>query len=333
MKIHQNAHSFFVSMLMVLAAIMMTVPSWGADTYPSKPVTLSIPYPAGGATDVSARLLATSLEKIWKQPIIPVNKPGAATAISMEFVKRASPDGYTLGVMGSGGMMSAHMREVPFHFFNDFNHIALYCTFVLGIAVHADSPWKTLKDLVEYGQKNPGKLRFGSVIAGSPAHLMAEQFALINNFKWIHVPYESDAAQGTALQGKHVDAIMCAYQGWGAFVKAGTQRLLVVFSDERLKEFQEAPTAKELGYKYSGGYGYYGICGPRDLPEDIKQKIESAIKAGTEDPEFKKAMDKQCLPPRFMPSKELIPYFKEFDKEMVSVMKKVGIKIVRDVWE
>jgi tripartite-type tricarboxylate transporter receptor subunit TctC len=318
----------------VLIAAITNFTSNAEESYPAKPVILTVGYSAGGGTDTATRLLVRPMEKIFKQPIVVVNKPGGAAVIQMEFVKNSIPDGYTLGVYTTGGLTGTHLNNAPYHFFDDFTHICLYSTGVLGTAVHVDSPWKTFKDLVEYGQRNPGKLRYSTTAAGTPNHITSEQIAYLSNFKWVHVPYNSDQESGAAALGKHVDAVTSTYLGWGPYVKAGKLRLLVVYGDDRLREFPDVPTAKELGYRYDfGGLALYGIFGPRDLPARVKEKVASTVGVASKDLDFIKAMESQCLTPRYIQGEEYISFLKTFDKDMVTVMKRLGLKIVREAYE
>jgi tripartite-type tricarboxylate transporter receptor subunit TctC len=330
MRISRNYLKISVCIFTVLCSIVGTNSSARAgEVYPSRPIMLTVGYSAGGGTDITARLLASAMEKVCKQPVVVVNKPGGASSIQMEFVRQSTPDGYTLGMYS--GMTATHLRKVPFHFFNDFYHIAQVGYYILGIAVHVDSPWMTLKDLLEYAKKNPGKLRYGATPVGTPEHLLCEQLAYLNDFKWVHVPYTGDGEAGTALLGKHVDLIPTSAAGWQPHVKAGKLRLLAVFHDERLREFPDVPTGEELGYP--GISGFFGIFGPKGLPSNIKEKIGSVVKVATNDPDYKNAQDKRCMPAAYKERDEWVSYLKKYDKEIVKIMKRIGLKVVRDAWE
>lgn len=274
MKIVQNYTKISFCMVTGFFLICITaIASNANETYPSKPVQLTVGFVAGGSSDTMGRLLAAATEKVWRQPTIVINKPGAASAIQMEFVKNAAPDGYTLGVYTTGGMTATHLKEIPYHFFSDFTHICGIANALLGIVVHSDSPWRNLRDLVEYGQKNPGKLRYAATEPGTPVHLLTEQLAYLNNSKWVHVPTQGDNESLTTLLGKHVDAITCTVLAWGPHVKAGRLRALAVFSDERLREFPDVPTAKELGFPLSG-WALYGIFGPKIYRRILEKELD-----------------------------------------------------------
>jgi len=301
--------------------------------YPSKPVTLVVGFAAGGATDISSRAYGKALEKEFKQPVVVMNKPGAGTSLQLHFIKTSAPDGYTIGVLGTGGIAGPHLREVPYDLFKDFFHLNEFVTFPTGVAVNADAPWKTLKELISYAQNNPGKLKYASTEPGSSSMMLGEQLAIHNGFKWVHVSFPGDSAAATALLGKHVDAIVLTPLGWGPFAKAGKFRVLGVFLDQRLKQFPDVPTVKELGFKYfenAAMTAIYGILAPQGLPANVQGKLQSALREAWKDPEFQKVVENNSLVPVYKEGEEWIRTIKDWDKEAVSVMKKANLKIIKE---
>ena len=185
----------------VLLTSLAITPVWAlGQEFPSKPVTLVVGFAAGGATDISARAYGKALEKEFKQPVVVMNKPGAGTSLQLHFVKTSAPDGYTIGVLGTGGIAGPHLREVPYDLFKDFIHLNEFVAFPTGVAVNSDAPWKTLKELISYAQENPGKLKYASTEPGSSSMMLGEQLAIHNGFKWVHVSFPGDSA--------HVDAVL-----------------------------------------------------------------------------------------------------------------------------
>lgn len=310
-------------------------PSGAQTTYPAKPVTLTVGYAPGGSTDLATRVLAHEMEKLWGKPVVIVNKPGASTAIQMEYVRHSPPDGYTLGVFVTGGMTVTALREVPYHFFNDFTHIAQFATFILGMQVHPDSPWMTLRDLVEYGQKNPGKLRYCAVTAGTSSHLLAEQFAYLNNLQWVYVPVDSDSQIAPALLGKHVDLGFISVPGFKPFVKANKLRLLAVFHDSRLQDFPDVPTLKETRYQ-SGGLEesfVFGIFGPKNVSKDIVGKISSTVKTALKNSEVIRLIENQGSSSKYREDEEWISFLKKEDEKVIGLMKRIGLKVIREPYK
>ncbi len=333
MKVYRIGLRIGIFGFMVLSFIFVTVPHSEAQaTYPSKPVTIVVGFGAGGGTDLAFRALVPTMERIFKQPVVIANKPGASTAIGLEFVKNSLPDGYTLGSFTSSGCIGSLLRPVPYHWINDFTHIAQFITPCIGIAVQEGSPWKTLKDLLDYGHKNPGKLRFGSLTVGGAAQMIGDNFAALNDLKWTLVPFDSDVTTATGLLGGHVDVMTSSPAGWGPFAKAGKFRVLMVFTEERLKEFQNVPCAKELN-QYIPHWQLYGILGPRNLPKNVVQMVSSAVKTATKDPDFKKLMDEQSNVITFKEGEEYLSSLKKIDEEVAGILKRSGLKVVREAYK
>lgn len=331
-RIHIGKYCMFA----VVATIIFLVNSpWSfGDTYPSKAISIFVGYGAGGQTDLSTRVVAQAMQKILGQPVMVINKPGASAAIMMEFVKNSSPDGYTLGAWASGAIAGTHIRNVPYHFFDDFTQICQITIFDMVLAVHADAEWKTARDLVEYGRKNPGQLRWGSSGIGGGAHMTSVRFGYQNGLDWEMVPFDGDAPAATALLGKHIDLVNQPLPACGALAQAGKLKLLGVFTLERVHSFPSVPTIKEQGllpHEYK--FGISGFCGPKKLPVSIEEKIASTVKLALQDPNVVGTLGSQYVHPTFRAGQDLIEYLKACDAEEVEVMKKIGLKIVRDAYK
>jgi len=323
----------FGGMVVLAMVLLFSFSVQAQEKYPNKPINLLVGFAAGGATDISARALGKAMEKITSQPVAVVNKPGGGTSIQLHSVKTSPPDGYTLGVLATGGIVGPHLRDVPYELFKDFTHLCQFVAFPTGIAVHVDAPWKTLKEFVEYAQKNPGKLKYASTEPGSSSMMLAEQFAAINQFKWVHVSHPGDSAAATSLLGKHVDALVLTPLGWGPFAKAGKFRVLGVFVEQRLKEFPNVPTVKEQGFKYyenAAITAIYGILAPKGIPDAVHQALLPVLRKAWQDPEFQTVVEKNSLIPVYREGEEWVQYVKDWDKEAVRVMKQIGMKGVRD---
>jgi len=144
-------------------------PAFAQEKYPVKPINFLIGFPAGGTTDVCARPLVNAASKTLGQPIVVVNKPGGASAVAVATLKNEKPDGYTIGILGSGAVLSQHMRKVPYDTAKDFTPIMQYAVYLYGLVVQSDSPWKTFKEFIEYARNNPGKIRYSTAGPGSPS--------------------------------------------------------------------------------------------------------------------------------------------------------------------
>jgi tripartite-type tricarboxylate transporter receptor subunit TctC len=319
----------FCLILSGLVSISLAAPLNAQEKYPSKPITWTVGYAAGGVSDVCTRAFAKAAEKTLKQPIVVVNKPGAASSIQLQSLKNSPPDGYTIGTLTIGGILNTHLRETPYDSFNDFVHLSQIGNFLFGIAVHPDARWKNLKEFVEYARESPGKIKYGSFAPGSPATLVGESFAFYNGFKMQLISYDGDTLAATALMGKHIDAVVITYSGWGPLVKAGRLRLLGVFYDARWKEFPDAPTVKELGYNYGGGFGTLSVLGPKNLPLDVKRTLLGAFREASKDPEFVTVMDRNACPITYKEGDDWTRYLMEVDKEAVTLMKQIGYNVIK----
>ena len=196
-----------------------------AQSYPSRPIKYICPWPAGGSTDVVMRSLAESAGKALGQTVVVENKPGAGGMLGAIDMLNARPDGYTLCQIPHGAFRIPHMQKVAFDTLRDFTWIACLTGYTFGMVVQADSPFKSIKDVVDYARANPGKFSYGSTGTGTSPHLAVEEFALKAGVSLNHVPFKGNADNMQALLGGHVMAASDA-TGWGPHVDAGRLRLL-----------------------------------------------------------------------------------------------------------
>jgi tripartite-type tricarboxylate transporter receptor subunit TctC len=240
--------------------------AFAQEKYPVKPINFLIGFPAGGTTDVCARPLVNAASKILGQPIVVVNKPGGASAVAVATLKNEKPDGYTIGILGSGAVLSQHMRKVPYDTAKDFTPIMQYAVYLYGLVVQSESPWNTFNEFIEYARNNPGKVRYSTAGPGSPQHLVMERLALKEKVKWTHIPFQGGGPAVTALLGGHVEATSQTTE-WKAHVESGRLRLLAVYGEKRMIDFPNVPTLLELGYGISAA-SLISIAGPKGFPPD-----------------------------------------------------------------
>ena len=258
-----------------------------AQQYPSRPITLICPWPAGGSTDTHLRKLAEIASRYLGQPVIVENRPGASGMLGpSNMAKAAAPDGYTLSQLHMNAYRQPYLQTVDWDPLRDFTYIIGVSGYTFGIVVKSDSPFKTLDDLIAYAKANPGKMSYGSTGNGTSPHLLVEQLAAKANVQLLHVPFKGNADSTQALMGGHVMAQSDA-TGWGKFVDAGTFRLLVTFGEQRTR--WGAPTAKELGYDVVS-YSPYGIVGPKGMDPKVVKILHDAFKKAIDDPEHQKVL-------------------------------------------
>lgn len=304
-----------------VASILAALPAHAQ--YPDKPITLIVPWAAGGSTDQTARVLAKAAESKLGQPIVIVNKPGASTTIGMAEVAAAKPDGYTLGTLSSTGyLVSLQGRELPFHPINSFSYVSYYGDNLIGISVLADAPYKTLEELLEVGKKEPGKLKYGTAGIGTTQHLTMESLQKGAAAKFTHIPQNGSAASMPALLGGHVDFVM-ETSVWAPFLESKQARLLVVTTPKRAKAYPDVPTLAEKGFKSLRSV--QAIIGPSGMPEPIRAKLESAFRASLTDKAFQDTMQRlsmEVVDLSGAETKTLVEQEYDLAKSLVSEIKK-----------
>jgi len=263
------------------------------DNFPEQPIRLIIPWAAGGVSDLVGRAIAKSVEQTLKQPVIVVNRAGASTSIGMAAVASAKPDGYTLGQMSSSTyVLQAQGRKLPFDVRESFTYISNVGENVMAVVVPADSPYKTLQDLIAAGKEQPGKLSFATAGLGSTPQLLIENLMQATGAKFLHVPYQGSAATMPALVGGFVDFVSDV-SSWAPFLRDGRVRLLAISTPNRIADFPGVPTFAELGYQQMRNYN--AIVAPAGLPEPIRAKLESAFRQAQKSPEFVAAMKRLSM--------------------------------------
>jgi tripartite-type tricarboxylate transporter receptor subunit TctC len=269
------------------AASTWVLPASAADAYPSRPITLIVPWPAGGSTDTHLRKLSEIASRHLGQAIIIENKPGAGGMLGPSVMARnAAPDGYTLSQLTVGAFRQPYMQKVDWDPLRDFTYIIGVSGYTFGMVVKSDSPFKTFDDLMAYAKANPGKMSYSSTGTGTSPHLLVEELALKAGVQLLHVPYKGNADSTQALMGGHVMAQSDA-TGWGKFVDQGAFRLLVTFGEQRTR--WGAPTAKELGYDIVS-YSPYGIVGPKGMDPKVVKIVHDAFKKAMDDPENQRVL-------------------------------------------
>lgn len=261
------------------AATLSPFASVYAQQYPSKPITLIVPWPAGGASDRHMRLLAELAGQQLGQNIIVENKPGAGGTLGAStMAATAKPDGYTIAQFPLGMLRMPHMQKTSWNPATDFTYIAGLSGYTFGLVVKADSPFKTLKDYLEAATAKPGAIDFGSAGVGTSPHLIMEELANAANVKLNHVPYKGSAELQNALLGGHVMAASDATT-WAKFVDAGQMRLLVTFGDQPTKSWPDVPTAKSLGFDVVST-SPYGIVGPKGIGPRHREPPSGSLQKG-----------------------------------------------------
>jgi len=278
--------------------------------YPTKPVSLMVAYPAGGSTDVGARILAFIAEKGLGQPLVVLNKAGAGGQVGWTEMARQKPDGYYIGFINLPATNTVILdpdRKATF----DIGSFTPIINQVLDpgvIYVKPEGPYKTVKDIIEDAKKRPGEVKAGTTGILSDDHLsilMLEEAAKVR-FRIVH--FDGDSPQLTALLGGQIDVSFLNVGGIAPKVKAGQVKPLLVMDRERSKFYPDAPTSMEAGYPSVISSSTRGIVGPKGIPEPIVRKLQGVFKKAMEDPEHMEKMDKAGLAVKVMMADEYGKY-------------------------
>ncbi len=268
----------FVFALAAAGAGLAAPCAFAQAAWPSKPIRMIVPFPAGGATDIMARLLAEKLGASLGQPIVVDNRPGASGIIGHTAVARAAPDGYTLLLTGNGphAITPSLFVPQPYDPLNDFTQIALTSVLPLILNVHPSVPATTVKEFIAWVKENPGKLNYASPGIGSPPNLTMELFKSQHDLDIVHVPYKGSSAALADLIGGQVsvsfDNALASFQ----HIKSGAVRALAVGSAERLPSLPEVPTFAESGFPEFEAYSWTALVAPAGVPADIVNRIAQA---------------------------------------------------------
>ena len=273
------------------AAFAFAVGAAAAQNFPTRPVTLIVPWPAGGTTDVGMRALATATEKHLGQAIVVENRPGASGTLGPgQMAATAKPDGYTIAQIPITVFRFPFMTKTTFDPGTDFTYIIGVSGYTFGVVVRDDAPWKTFSELIADAKANPGKINYGTPGAGTSLHITMEQIAKQQGLKWTHVPFKGNAESMNALLGGHIHAVADS-SGWAQLVNVGRFRLLVTWGARRTNNWPDVPTLRDLGIDIVSN-SPFGIAGPKGMEAGVVKVLHDAFKRGLEEPSYAEAMAK-----------------------------------------
>jgi tripartite-type tricarboxylate transporter receptor subunit TctC len=309
-------------------AALVAAGAVAAAEYPDKPVQLIVPYGAGGSTDLLARAISQVAPRYFSQPLVVVNKPGGGAIPGRLDVKNAKPDGYTLlfGYGSGEDLVVPHQRQLPYDALADFEPVARMSIHSIVLAVAADSPYKTLGDLVKKA-KEKGSLTAAVSTKGAAVDIAFLLFGKAAGVKVITVPGTGGADAVTRLVGGHADF------GGGhpsevlPHVKAGRLRPLAVALEKRDSTLPDVPTFKEQGYDVVTAGSVKGIAVPKNTPKAIVAALEERFQKIAADPEFRKIMGDLGQPVDFMPAAEYKPWLKANSDKYASLIKTLGVEL------
>ena len=315
-----------VRLIGTLAAVtIMTLGAANADNFPNRPLTLIVPFGAGGVTDVSMRSLATATEKHFGQPIQIENRLGAgATLGPTQMAATASPDGYTVAQIPLSVFRVPFLRTTSFDPTKDFTYLIGISGYTVGVAVRADAPWKTFQEFLADAAANPGKIVYGTSGAGTSPHITMEQIAKARGILWTHIPYKGGHEPLTALLGGHIHANADG-SNWGPLVNEGKFRLLVTWGANRTKSWPNVPTLREVGIDMVVN-SPFGLAGPKGMDPRIVKTLHDAFKKGMEEASFLATLAKFDQEPWYQSSEDYRIYAIGATAEQKRIVEEFGLK-------
>ena len=308
------------------ASVASIASAQAQDAYPSKPIRIVVPYPAGGTTDQLARAIQQPLQELLGQPVLIDNKAGASGTMGTDLVAKAAPDGYTL-VFGNSGpsATSSLLRKLPYDVLKDFRPLSTVVAVPLILAVAADSPHKTVKDFVSWAQQQGTNLNYGSTGIGGSSHLAGEFFNDRAGTRLQHIPYAGGAPLVTAFAGGQVHMAFVTGLDGAAMVQAGRIRYLAVASAQRTEVLPGLPAISEDVPGFSSVV-WFGVLAPRGLPDAIAAKLNAAIVRAVARPEVRKLFIDRNVEPRSSTPQEMERLIRSELELWGPVVKKADIK-------
>ncbi len=290
----------FFTLIMFVLMVGLCGNAYSADNYPNKPITIIVPWGAGGMSNVSTRMLGERMKSILGQPIVYINKPGASGIIGLNTLKKAKPDGYTIasGGLTLGFTAPFFLDAEPFSV-KDFSLIGSYMPQERVLFTTPDKPYKTWEEFIAYSKANPGEVSVGSGGAQWALEVM-KSIAKKENIKWKYVMFKSGGAASSAILGGHVDVCETG-TGTPAYQSARKGKLiaLVDLGSDSVPFFPDVKNMKHYGYKFSTMLEY-GMVLPKGVPEEIRAKLENALKTVMQDKDLMKKMGETGFTPRFV---------------------------------
>jgi tripartite-type tricarboxylate transporter receptor subunit TctC len=311
----------------LLAAIALALPAWAQTDYPTRTVTMIVPFPPGGVADITARPVAEAMGRHLKQTVIVENKAGAGGGVGMQFVARAKPDGYTVLLALSSISIIPEADRIlgrdPMYQLSQLVPIARFTADPTVLAVRADSPWKSAKDMLEAAKKAPGVIPYGSSGNYGTMHVPMEMLTGATGTRLLHVPFTGAGPAVVALLGGSVDALSTGPSSVMGHVKGGKVRVLASWGESRHPALPDVPTLKELGYDAQFSQ-WTGLFVPAGTPEPVIAKLREAAKAAANDPTFLAALAKVETPPQYLDQPQFRAFWDADAKKLAEVVKKIG---------
>ncbi|MGJ7494726.1 tripartite tricarboxylate transporter substrate binding protein [Variovorax sp. RT4R15] len=310
--------------LLAFGAAAVAAPAFAADPFPSKPITLVMPFPPGGSFDPVFRALAEAASRELGQPIVLMHRAGAGGITGPGSVAAMNEsDGYTLAVIHNSVIRAPLLQKINWHPLRDFTYLAGLFGMSTGVAVASDAPWKTLDELLADAKKRPGAISWGNVGATSINRIYGERLARMNGTTFNMVPFKGGGEAFTALIGRHLDVY--GDPGFGPQVQGGKVRLLATFTAERLKRHPGVPTVKELGHDLVIE-SPVGLAAPKNLDPKIAVRLAGAFRKAAADPAYLNQLEQFDMQPQWIDGDAYAAYAKAQFERDAKMLAELGFK-------
>ena len=322
--LHAQRRRLLIGAASIAATSALPLSKALAQNYPNRPITFICPWPAGGTSDATMRVLAQVASRELGQTVVLENRAGAAGMIGAKALASAKPDGYTIGQLALSVTRFSQLGTVQIDPLKDYTFLGMASAQTFGIVVQPDSPFKSLQEMVSYARANPDKLTYSTSGVAGQTHIGMEEFAMAAGIKLRHVPYKGGAPALQGLLGGQVD-MMADSSSWSSLVEAGKLRLLVTWGAERLARFKDVPTLKELGYGVIND-APNGVAAPAGLESSIAQKLARAVEIAVKSSEFKQACDKIDAPVIYLDPLQYRSYVEVNYKKETDLIERLQLK-------
>ena len=308
-------------------AVAVPLAAGAQSDYPSKPITMIVPFPPGGVADITARPVAEAMGRYLQQPVVVENKAGAGGGVGMQYVAKARPDGYTVLLALSSISIIPEADKVlgrdPMYQLGQLVPIARFTADPTVLAVRADSPWKSVKDMLDAARNAPGAIPYGSSGNYGTMHVPMEMLSSASGTRMLHVPYTGAGPAVVALLGGSVDALSTGPSSVMGHVKGGKVRILASWGERRHPALPDVPTLRELGYDAQFSQ-WTGLFVPAGTPEPAIARLREAAKFAVEDTSFKGSLAKVETPIQYLDQPQFRAFWDADAKKLAEVVKAIG---------
>lgn len=309
--------------VLLVAAAALSVDA-AAQGFPAKAITLIVPFPPGGRTDLTARAVADSMKDELRQPVIIVNKPGASGVLGAIEVAGAAPDGYTLGFFSTGFLTTQYTVQTPTHV-KDYELVSLINYDPAAAAASAATGWTTVQQVIAAGKAKPRSVRVG-INPGNSAHIFAAAFARAAGLDVIYVPFKGGSERAAAIAGGHIDLDFDIVAPMKSLLDAGKLRVLGVAAEQRVDLYRQIPTFKEQGVDLVI-YSWHGVFAPKGTPAAVLTALDASLGKVARSPRFIAQMEKLLLGVRYMNRQEFANFFSDQDTQFKPLIQTLGLMV------